>query len=185
MKKLLLLTIVTLLLTSCFKAEVSEKFLMKNYDEINKTFNLSGNSFDKLPEFSKYLSWELLKNVENVRLSKNEMSIITLRDSQNLSIFTNLKKLDLSNNKFKLSSNIYLPDTIEELDLSNNQLEDLKGLANLKNLRKLYLSNNNLDNKDILELAKLKKLKRLKKLVIDWNNLTKEFEDKINNRSNK
>jgi outer membrane biogenesis lipoprotein LolB len=55
MKKLLLLVIAIFLLTSC-NVEVSEKFLMKNYDETNKVLNLSGNKFEKLPEFSKYLT---------------------------------------------------------------------------------------------------------------------------------
>lgn len=180
MKKIILLFILSIFLVSCFTMKVSTKSLLNSIDTNTHTLELSNKGFNKLPKFSKYLSWEVLESIKVIDLSENNLNSITVNELKDLNSFKNLEKLNLSKNKFLLSTNLFLPDHLKELDISNNNLENLVWFYNLKSIKILNLSNNNLEDSDILDLYKKNKLKKLKNLDISWNKISKKLEEKIN-----
>lgn len=75
-------------------------------------------------------------------------------DLSNLSIFTTIKSLDLSNNSLtyidfnQLDLSVNNVKVLEKLDISNNQLSDKSMFAplfNLKNINELWIQGNNFD----------------------------------------
>jgi len=72
-------------------------------------------------------------------------------------VFSELLKLNLSNNKIKSIPRLVMNRLIS-LDLTNNEISDINNLS-LNNIRYLYLSNNKVDS--ISELCKLKSLEEL------------------------
>lgn len=64
------------------------------------------------------------------------------QDIENLDQFTNLKRLDLSDNMISDLSSIGRLNNLEWLKISNNQVTDLSGLSGLDKLMVLYADNN-------------------------------------------
>ena len=104
-------------------------------------------------------------------------------DTDKLGLFTNYKKLDLSNNKLTTLDNLNGMTELTQLTLTNNSitLEDEKSqeiLSNMSNLSYLAFSNNKLTN-----INAINNLKNLNSLSIIGNNKIdlKQIEDIISN----
>ena len=104
-------------------------------------------------------------------------------DTDKLGLFTNYKKLDLSNNKLTTLDNLNGMTELTQLTLTNNYitLEDEKSqeiLSNMSNLSYLAFSNNKLTN-----INAINNLKKLNYLSLTGNNKIdlKQIEDIISN----
>ncbi|MBS6252423.1 MAG: leucine-rich repeat domain-containing protein [Clostridia bacterium] len=104
-------------------------------------------------------------------------------DTDKLGLFTNYKKLDLSNNKLTTLDNLNGMTELTQLTLTNNSitLEDEKSqeiLSNMSNLSYLAFSNNKLTN-----INAINNLKNLNSLSLIGNNKIdlKQIEDIISN----
>ncbi len=104
-------------------------------------------------------------------------------DTDKLGLFTNYKKLDLSNNKLTTLDNLNGMTKLTQLTLTNNYitLEDEKSqeiLSNMSNLSYLAFSNNKLTN-----INAINNLKKLNYLSLTGNNKIdlKQIEDIISN----
>ena len=104
-------------------------------------------------------------------------------DTDKLGLFTNYKKLDLSNNKLTTLDNLNGMTKLTQLTLTNNSitLEDEKSqeiLSNMSNLSYLAFSNNKLTN-----INAINNLKNLNSLSLIGNNKIdlKQIEDIISN----
>lgn len=125
------------------KQEVDEKVESDNL----LTINLSGQGLTKTPDyvFGK-------KDTQELNLSNNKLSGALQAEVRHL---TNLRVLNLSNNKFTgVPAEVGQLKKLEILDLSNNNLTGLPyELGNLSNLRVLNLRGNNYAKAD-LEIIK-------------------------------
>jgi len=109
-------------------------------------------------------------------LTNEEGSIIRLNLSDKklksiphqLSNFTNLEILNLSQNKIKKIENLNIFSKLEELDISYNDIKKIEGLIELKNLKWLNLNNN-----QIKRIEGIKNLKKLEELDLSNNQINK------------
>jgi Leucine-rich repeat (LRR) protein len=134
------------------RIEKLEKNVFKNLEKI-EIIDLYNNKISDLSEADLFKD---LKELNCINLAKNGIrNLFKLNDSRTLDNFffknfTNLKSIDLSENKIdSLHNNLFDSMVeIEEIDLSQNQIADLpkdifKKLTNLKNID---LSNNKIAN---------------------------------------
>lgn len=134
--------------------------------------DLSSNSisdFD-MPLFQKLASYE---NLEELSLAGNSISniyvftnnIFTDRNYVSKSrsdlkpIFSDLKKLDLSNNSIYDSYPLRVYYNLEDLNIAGNKIDGTENISELTNLVALDVSNN--DFRNLKDFGKLTKLKRL------------------------
>lgn len=102
--------------------------------------------------------------VKNGKLSLRNKEINDISEIIGLKDITQIKQLDLSNNKIKEIKNLESFGSLISLDLSNNEITEIKGLDTLQNMRFLKLSNNY-----IREIKGLDSLKNLMTLYLDKN----------------
>ena len=122
--------------------------------------DLSGNSLKKLPLI---LNFDYLVEIN---LSENCLDFQCFEKLQDSTRFPNVKKLDLSQNKFKyLGKNFYnLFSNLEVLDLRFNRLEEIAiGFVMLRQLTHLKITGNR-----ILNLPVFLKFVNLKELKLEW-----------------
>nr|WP_312986143.1 cell wall-binding repeat-containing protein [Clostridioides sp.] len=109
----------------------------------------------------------LLKNVEEEKLTKENLARVTNLDASNQNITnieglqycTSLKELQLSRNEISDISPLSELESLEELYLDNNEISDISQISELKSLRVLELSRNKIS--DISPLLKLESLEEL------------------------
>lgn len=85
-----------------------------------------------------------------------------IEDAYPLRDFTQLKHLELTNNKITDITPLTSLKNLNYLDLQNNSLKDLSPLAQLTNLKELHLGY----NRDIVTITPLKDLKNIQKLYL-------------------
>ncbi|NHI92048.1 MAG: hypothetical protein EAX96_06055 [Candidatus Lokiarchaeota archaeon] len=113
-----------------------------------------------------------LKHLEEIDLSENYISGIDKHEAINLSVFSNLKKVNLNDNEISTLNNFEKLTQLEELYLSNGSIEDLSPLKSLTNLKVLELKENSI--KDITPLVDLTNLRILN---LSSNYLIEKFTD--------
>lgn len=176
MKKILIFILPLILLFSCSeeKEEIKEVWytlsnqnLMQEYEVPDRSLNLSNKNIKWFVSFSQYLTWT---EVNNIYLQNNSIELL------DVSKYSKLWRLDLSNNLIRFWTDVKLPSGIRHLNLSNNSLSSIKWLSNLKKLKTVDISNNDLDDNDIKSLIWLDNLQYIN---IEWNkvsdNLRVEF----------
>lgn len=186
MKKLILLLIILLTLTSCWTPKEDKKittnFLQENYSKEFHELNLSNQKLTQVPNFEKYLTGSYIDNVWSINLMSNNIKEV---NGEYFKYFPNLKEVNLSYNKIekiKLEHNF-----IQDLKLHKNNLKkvDLKGLIKLNNLNLWYnelLSLNDvvlpksikvleLQHNKLTDLNWIWKLKKIEKLKVEFNEL--------------
>ncbi|MTI69095.1 MAG: hypothetical protein FH751_02420 [Firmicutes bacterium] len=127
----------------------SIKFL-KIEDVTQKDLNIIGN----------------LTNLETLILSRESVNPTTSLDITPLKNLTNLKKLDLNDNRIESIKPLEDMIKLEELSMNRNIINDLTPLKNMKKLRVLDLSFNRIKN-----LTPLKGLTNLEELNLDYNRI--------------
>jgi len=131
---------------------------------------LKNNTFDEKGKHIKIFNNndEIIEENLN-KVIKIDCSLCWITNIVGISIFKNLKSIDLIYNQIeKLPSEIGKLQNLEELFLSYNEIKKLPSeIGKLKNLKKLNLSDNKIE-KLPKEIGELKKLKRL---YLSYNNL--------------
>ena len=163
---------IILLLTSCWKAELvsydfNDQNLMRSYEAPDRSLNLWSKHIRGFVNMNLYLTWT---EVNNIYMQNNYIEII------DISWYKKLWRIDLSNNLLYFWWDIKLPSDIRHINLSNNKLTSLDWLSGLKKLKTLDLSNNALDDDDI---KWLKWLNKLEYINVKWNNVSQKILDKF------
>ena len=100
-----------------------------------------------------------------------------------VSKYSDLELLNISNNNLVFLSDLKLPTGIKHLNLSNNSLKNLDGIENLQELKTLDVRHNALSDND---LAKLSELLNLKVVLVDGNpDISAKLIRRLNNFSSK
>lgn len=169
MKKLLLIALSFLLLTSCGKEafQLSNEKVENSYKTPDRSINLSNKWMENSVDLTEYMTGT---EVNNIYLNDNKIQLV------DVSKFDKLWKLDISNNDIRFISDLKLPLTIRHLNLSNNKLTNLKGLEKYTKLKTLDISFNNLEESAII----IKWLKNLKYINVEWNTVSDELISKLN-----
>ena len=155
------------ILSSCSKDFViSENNISLSYKTEDRSINLWWKNIKGFVNLNWYLDWT---EVNNIYVNDNYIEII------DVSKFKKLWRLDVSNNNIRFPSDIKLPSQIRHLDLSNNKLSNLWYILDLKKLKTLNVSNNNLEDNDF----DFKNLDNIKYINAEWNNLSKDMFYKI------
>lgn len=170
------------------KIELNNKNLKRNVD--NFSF-LKNNTNLKIfyyinqdPEFKEKepltnIDFSNNKNLKDVRIVKTnlndltifknlDLEILSLQDNDitdisSLKEMTNLKRLDLDNNKIStLNNSLDNLNNLITLYLRDNPINDISSLKNLKNLEALHIRNT-----DIVDISTLESLPKLHRLYID------------------
>lgn len=163
MKKIFFGIIISLFLcsifTSCSKDEASfEKKEIANL-KLVEILKKKGFSFENN---------QLLINDKVTETKTLDLSGTGLNKIEGLAAFTNLEKVNLSNNDFEsLESLSGLPSTIMNVDLSSCNLTIIKGLSTYSKLQTLNLTNNKLEG--MFDFSKLPAA--LKNVQLQANNL--------------
>ena len=142
--------------------------LKESKSDNDETIDLSHMDINELPN-------DLSENIKYIFLSNNDFVFI-----DDLAKFTNLRVLDICNNKLTELPN--LPNSIEEISCRNNYIENIDNLADLSNLKRLDISYNNLTeiptipNLNILmcyynKIDKVNSMPNLKRLGAMYNKL--------------
>ena len=149
MKKIVLLFLSLLLMSSCVNKEEDKKinleFLSWSYNKITHELNLSNQDLTQVPNFEKYLTWSYISDVWSIDLSNNSINEI---DSEVFKYFPNLKELNLSYNE------------IEYIKLKHNFIQDLK------------LHKNNLTKVDLDSLVKLNTINLWYNELLSWKDIS-------------
>lgn len=166
MKKIFVFVVMLFLVSSCAlfdweDKQVNEAFLTWAFNNKLHMLDLSNQNLTRIPDFKKYLTWAILDNVWYINLMSNNIEYI---DADRLTIFPNLKELNLSYNKIKevkLDHNF-----ISKIELHKNEITkvDLTGLTNLKEVNLGYNKITSLDN--------IKLNKNITNLQLQHNQLT-------------
>lgn len=162
---------------NCIIIRMRDKVLAKRLSNYFKGKIISNNYVNG--QYIMGLDEEDVEDVRMLDLSVKEGSMSSISDITGLEYFTNLKILNLNNNKVKnlntlsqlkklrtltvrfndLTNLDALQDvtSLKQLDASNNAIVDINGLSKLTNLENLILADNNIqDNlKPIIQLEKL------------------------------
>lgn len=146
-----------------------------------KILDLKHLDLEKIPKIIFKID-KLIENLEELYIGNN--LLIELPD---LSMFKNLKVLDVSINKLIKINKI--PNNIIEFTCFDNKIENIDIIKNCKNLKTLYCSNNKICNLDFLNNTNIniiianknnitkmpENLNNLKKLYVKKNNLENLF----------
>ena len=165
MKKTIILLLI-FILSSCSSYELNKENIEKTYIIENRSLNLQNKNIKWFVNLNIFMSET---EVNNIFIQNNNI------DTINISDFKDLWTLDVSNNNIRFISDLKLPFKIRSLNLSWNKLTSLKWLEKYKFLKKIDISNNNLKEKDII----FKSFKYLKYINVIWNDISKEFTQKI------
>lgn len=179
MKKRILFIVCIFLLSSCGADGMSSKYFEDKYDKQSQTLDLSDQDLVELPDFSAYIKWEWLDEIETIDLSDNDIASIP---SWTFDLFSSLDALNLDSNNFKTGSDVIIPKTIRKLSLNDNELDDIEWFSTYTKLIQLHLNNNNLEDNDLWQLWGFKKLAELR---VEWNNISEDLLQKINEINNK
>lgn len=106
----------------------------------NKSLNLNNLKLTKIPKELNGLNTTVLREIEILDLSNNEIEKI-----ENLSKLINLKELHLKNNKIEKIENLDNLLKLEKLSLNGNLITTTEGLNELTNLQELNLNNNKIE----------------------------------------
>ena len=139
------------------------EIILKSKKEKYLFIDISGKKLSKIPDFTLYNDYYLIKNIQYIFASENNIKEVCEEDFHQ---FPNLTVIDLSyNNIVKVVS---LPQTIKQLSINNNKIKELPSIKNLE----LLEASNNL-------LTTLKNYEKLTQLLVDTNNLKiiPEFEN--------
>ena len=160
------------LLLSCWKTELvwydfSDEKLMMSYEAPDRSLNLWSKKIRGFVNMNLFLTWT---EVNNIYMQNNYIETI------DISWLKKLWRIDLSNNLLYFWNDIKLPSDIRHINLSNNKLTSVDWLSGLKKLKTLDLSNNDLDDEDIKSLSWLNKLQYIN---VKWNNVSQKILDKF------
>lgn len=121
MKKIIIMLIVLLSLSSCFKEkEINESLLIEKYNQETLTLDLSNNSIEEIPNLADFLTWSTLKEIKYINLSGNKIKNVKLLSFDK---FTSLEEIDLSNNQITWI-NLQKVNS-EKINLNNNEIEKI------------------------------------------------------------
>ena len=153
MKKLSLALVVSILTVSAVHAISINEYVQKNgpiivTDGAVKLNNQDLTSLDGIEFITQP------DKVTSLDLSNNKLTVVT---AEQLSIFPNLERLNLSNNQLTALPRLNL-SKLKKIKVKKNKLEALSNL-NLPALKKLKAGNNPIHTLSNLDLPKLKKLK--------------------------
>ena len=160
------------LLLSCWKTELvsydfSDEKLMMSYEAPDRSLNLWSKKIRGFVNMNLFLTWT---EVNNIYMQNNYIETI------DISWLKKLWRIDLSNNLLYFWNDIKLPSDIRHINLSNNKLTSVDWLSGLNKLKTLDLSNNALDDEDIKSLSWLNKLQYIN---VKWNNVSQKILDKF------
>lgn len=192
MKKLLIVTTLLFLFTSCSGNE-TKNLVFQNFDSKKTELNLEKKDLKEVPKFSSMYWDPILNKITSIKLWDNKLTKINIDDFKllpnlnNIDLSNNtitsvqidlklLKTINLSNNKIITWTWFVVWESIKNVNLSNNWLIDLIWFNNYKNLVAIDLSNNKLKDNDLKVFGWNKKLKYL---FVTWNNINKELLKKI------
>lgn len=108
-----------------------------------------------------YITEQVLNSETYLNLSNMELTDSDLPD---LSIFSKIYILDISNNKIEDLSNLPHLNRLDNLDISNNNIKSLDNLKNYSNIFSIRANNNQIENVTIPE--------RVEYLILQNNNIT-------------
>lgn len=168
MKKMIFIIVLILLLNSCSSEyEINTDNIEGTYRIDDRSLNLDNKNITVFLNLNKYMSWT---EVNNIYLQNNKIQRLDISE------FSKLWRLDISNNDIRFINDLKLPKKIRHLNVSGNSLDDIDWLDNYLEMKTLDLSNNNLDDNDI----NFSKFKKLRYINIEWNKVSTGVINKIN-----
>ena len=147
----------SLFLVSCGTFELSSESVLQSYNSETKTLHLEEKNISGFVYLNTYKPEE---EIVDIMLQNNSIEVVDVTG------YTDLELLNISNNKINYFWDIKLPEQILHLNASGNNLSTLDGIEKLKRLKTLDLRNNKLDSAD---LEKLGDLENLKVVLVDGN----------------
>ena len=105
---------------------------------------------------------------QKVRINEDDLYLASraIEDVSDITMFKNLKRLNLDNNWIKDISPVFSCTELQYLRLESNRIDNITGIDKLNNLEVLCMSNNS-----IVDISQLSSLRRLKALNISDNKI--------------
>lgn len=150
MKHIALLLLTLTWLSACTPSfELTPESIMSTYQAPDRSLNL----WDKgIAGFVNMNGLNGDTEIVNLYLQNNDIERLDVSD------YSDLGRLDISNNDINYLANIKFPQQIRHIIITDSNLSTLDGIESLSELKTLDIRNNILDEDDLKKLANLPKL---------------------------